>query len=206
MAMGASTDAATAKDGEDDEVAAVTEKARASAVAHADGVEVSATTTTTTTMDDGASHTDAVTMVPLRLRLNHTQCNVPSLAHLSTTYEVMVKSDGSDTAGDVKRALEKSCNVPAHMLRLVWFDATIGREHEGQERELDERDTLEKHNVVRWITQFPHWCATLMLLNTPPRDALESIHTAVAMHKGVKDIKQYVEDKRKTPEWHVLQE
>jgi len=118
----------------------------------------------------------------------------------------MVKSDGSDTAGDVKRALEKACKVPAHMLRLVWFDATIGREHEGQERELDERDTLGKHNVVRWITQFPHWCATLMLLNTPPRDALESIHTAVAMHKGVKDIKQYVEDKRKTPEWHVLQE
>ena len=204
--MSATTDAtttATAKNGED-EVVAVTEKARALAVAHADGVEVSATTTTT--MDGGASRTDDVMMVPLRLRLNHTQCNVPSLAHLSTTYEIMVKSDGSDTAGDVKRALEKSCNVPAHMLRLVWFDATIGREHEGQERELDERDTLEKHNVVRWITQFPHWCATLMLLNTPPRDALESIHTAVAMHKGVKDIKQYVEDKRKTPEWHVLQE
>ena len=159
-----------------------------------------------TTRDDDKGASDAVTLVPLRLRLNHATCNVPSVAHLQSTYEVMVKSDGSDTAGDVKRALEKSCNIPASMLRLVWFDATIGREHEGQDRDIDERDTLGKYNVVRWITKFPHWHATLMLLLPPPKDVYESIHTAVGMHRGVKDIKKYVEDKRKTPEWNILQE
>lgn len=145
-------------------------------------------------------------LVTMRLRLNHAFCNVPSKEYLMTTYEISVKRDGSDTAGDVKRALAKTCRVPAHALRLMWFDDTIGRAHEGEGRELDEQDTLGKHNVIRWITRFPHWCATLSLLSAAPADTLEAIHGAVAVHKGIKDVEKYIEDKRKTPEWSILQE
>jgi hypothetical protein len=148
---------------------------------------------------------DGSTLIPLRLKITHCGCNVPSLEHLTETHEVMVKRDGSDTAADVKRALSLKANIPAHELRLMWFDNVIGRFHRGDPLNVDDDDTLAKFNVTRWVEKFPHWCATLGLLEAPPRDALESIHTAVAVHKGIRDVDAYVDSKRGTPEWSQLQ-
>ena len=153
--------------------------------------------------DDVSGRTDD-RMLTLGLRLTHASANVPSLEHLMTYHEIEVRADGSDTAADVKRKLSETAHLPAHELCLRWFDAIIGRSHQGEDVSMDERDSLAKHNVTSWIEKFPHWRATLTLLEDAPKDEFESIHTATAIHKNVKDVKGYVDSLRGTEEWDKL--
>jgi len=150
--------------------------------------------------------TRAVTRtVTLRLKITHATANVPSMSHLMEHHEVEVNADGSDTAGDVKRKLAVKAGVPAHALCLKWFDRIIGRHNEDDDVELDEKATLKEFNVIPWIEKFPHWGATLSFLEPPEPDTYEAIHTAVAIHKNIPDVKGYVDGLRNTPEWSELQ-
>jgi len=143
--------------------------------------------------------------VTLRLKITHATANVPSMSHLMEHHEVEVNADGSDTAGDVKRKLAAKAGVPAHALCLKWFDRIIGRHSEDDDVELDEKATLREFNVIPWIEKFPHWGATLSFLESPEPDTYEAIHTAVAIHKNIPDVKGYVDGLRDTPEWFELQ-
>ena len=164
--------------------------------------------------DDAANANDATEVdetrgetrtVTLRLKITHATANVPSMSHLMEHHEVEVNADGSDTAGDVKRKLAVKAGVPAHALCLKWFDRIIGRHSEDDDVELDEKATLQEFNVIPWIEKFPHWGATLSFLEPPEPDTYEAIHTAVAIHKNIPDVKGYVDGLRNTPEWFELQ-
>ena len=166
-------------------------------------VDRDASTTTTATMDAPVTANERRT-ITLGLRITHASANVPSLAHLMETHEIEVDADGADTAADVKRKLAAKAGVPAHELCLRWFDNVIGREHVGQDVSIDDRDTLAKFNIPRWLEKFPHWRCTLALLDPAPRDPYEAIHTATAIHKGIKDVDKYVDDLRGTDDWTDL--
>ena len=154
---------------------------------------------------DEESDARSTRTVTLQLKITHAMANVPSMSHLMEHHEVEVNADGSDTAADVKRKLSVKAGVPAHALCLKWFDRIIGRCNEDYDIELDEKATLKQFNVIPWIEKFPHWYATLSFLDPPEPDTYESIHTAVAIHKNIPDVKGYVDGLRGTPDWFELQ-
>ena len=154
---------------------------------------------------DEESDARSTRTVTLKLKITHATANVPSMSHLMEHHEVEVNADGSDTAADVKRKLSVKAGVPAHALCLKWFDRIIGRCNEDDDIELDEKATLKQFNVIPWIEKFPHWYATLSFLDPPEPDTYESIHTAVAIHKNIPDVKGYVDGLRGTPDWFELQ-
>ena len=154
---------------------------------------------------DEESDARSTRTVTLKLKITHATANVPSMSHLMEHHEVEVNADGSDTAADVKRKLSVKAGVPAHALCLKWFDRIIGRCNEDDDIELDEKATLKQFNVIPWIEKFPHWYATLSFLEPPEPDTYESIHTVVAIHKNIPDVKGYVDGLRGTPDWFELQ-
>jgi hypothetical protein len=114
---------------------------------------------------------------------------------------VRVRADGSDTVADVKRALAREAKIPAHELCLKWMNEPMGRVHTGQDAAVDDGVTLASRNVTMWLKKFPHWRATMCVLNGPPVDTLEAIHFATAVHLKKKDPQAYVDSIRDTPEW-----
>jgi len=141
--------------------------------------------------------------------------DLPSRMDLEAAGDQMVLSTsaGSEVAlsffDELVSALE-SAGATALYARL--FDSSSGGvqvwrypDNEDDDIELDEKATLKQFNVIPWIEKFPHWYATLSFLEPPEPDTYESIHTAVAIHKNIPDVKGYVDGLRGTPDWFELQ-